>query len=308
MGSVLAEVDQLLDDGADGIFVDEATTVSNDWELWYHYQIFEAVKDYDEENLVIINPGTTALSEDAMLVADIICFEHEWRGIENVDWMSRYPGWRYMGISSNEFVNVMGYHVDGKSARADLEEARSLNIAYHYSADHYIWLPPWFDVYGGQAGSPHPVSSFVPLDLGEPQRPEGYYPVVDTETDKVGNDYDVVIVEEKPKDPAANNNTSTEPINETESNGQPSQPEPSEEDTEMEEPNDNNNATDNDANDTATNPFNVTHADNSTQSSQTITDQRADLTGVMTNNGTSIGAREQENSPPPTNTTASEPQ
>jgi hypothetical protein len=161
----LDRAQSLLEAGADGIFVDEATTVSTDWEYWYHGRIYETVKEFDEDALVIINPGTGAISERAMEVSDVICFEHEWRYIANLSWASDYPGWRFMGISSNEFVKVMGYHVGASSARDDLDEARSLNIAYHYSADHYIWLPPWLDVYGGSAFSMHPVTDYDELDL-----------------------------------------------------------------------------------------------------------------------------------------------
>jgi hypothetical protein len=211
LGSALAEINQLLDDGADGIFIDEASTVSNDWELWYHYQLFDAVKRAGDEKIVVINPGTVSLSEDAMLVSDIICFEHDWRNIKNVEWMSNYPGWRFMAISSNEFVNVMGYHVNAQTARQDLDEARLLNIAYQYSADHYIWLPPWLDVYGGHSNSLHPTSPYIELDLASPERPSNYYPVVDTVTDEVGNDHDVIIVDKDPDNPDVDNNTSVRP-------------------------------------------------------------------------------------------------
>jgi hypothetical protein len=106
-----------------------------------------------------------------MEIADIVCFEHEWRDIANLSWASNYPGWRFMGISSNEFVKVMGYNVGTNTAQDDLEEARSLNIAYHYSADHYIWLPPWLDIYGGFTFGMHPVSEYDHLDLSAVARP-----------------------------------------------------------------------------------------------------------------------------------------
>jgi hypothetical protein len=165
LDSTLQEAKQLLRDGADGLFIDEAATVSSDWEFWYHGRIYETAKEFDKNSVVIINPGSASISERAMEVSDIICFEHEWRDIASLEWASDYPGWRFMGISSNEFVKVMGYNVGSGSAQSDLDEARSLNIAYHYSADHYIWLPPWLDVYGGIAMSLHPVSDHVDLEL-----------------------------------------------------------------------------------------------------------------------------------------------
>lgn len=171
LDSTLDEARALLRDGADGLFIDEATTVTTDWEFWYHGRIYETAKQFDENALVIINPGTASIAEQSMQVADIICFEHEWRDIANLSWASDYPGWRFMGISSNEFVKVMGYHVGAGSAHDDLEEARSLNIAYHYSADHYIWLPPWLDVYGGFSFPLHPVSDYSDLDLSPVSRP-----------------------------------------------------------------------------------------------------------------------------------------
>jgi hypothetical protein len=203
--STLDEVRRLLDDGADGIFVDEAVTVSNDWELWYHGQIYQLVKDFGKEKIVIINPGTAFINEKSMLVADIICFEHDWRNFADVEWANDYPGWRFMGISSNEFHKVMGYDVDKASARSDLEEARHMNIAYHYSADHYIWLPPWLDIYSGIAGSPHPVSDYsqdLDLDSIEHTRPVSDYPITITETKEFGNKYDSVI--EVPKEDDGN--------------------------------------------------------------------------------------------------------
>jgi hypothetical protein len=169
----LEKARSLLEDGADGLFIDEAATVSTDWEFWYHGRIYETAKEFDKDAVVIINPGSASIAERAMQVADIICFEHEWRDIAQLNWASDYPGWRFMGISSNEFVKVMGYHVGDGSARDDLEEARSLNIAYHYSADHYIWLPPWLDVYGGVAAALHPVGDYVGLDLSPVARPPG---------------------------------------------------------------------------------------------------------------------------------------
>jgi hypothetical protein len=208
--STLDEVRRLLDDGADGIFVDEAVTVSNDWELWYHGQIYQLVKDFGKEKIVIINPGTASINEKSMLVADIICFEHDWRNFADLEWGNDYPGWRFMGISSNELHKVMGYDVDKGSARSDLEEARHTNIAYHYSADHYIWLPPWLDVYGGIASSPHPLSDYfqdLDLDSIEHTRPASDYPNTITETKEFGNNYDSVI-EEVPEEEDDNNSGS----------------------------------------------------------------------------------------------------
>lgn len=197
--STLEGVRQLLDDGADGIFVDEAVTMSNEWELWYHGQIYKAVKDYGNDKIVVINPGTSSIDERSMLVADIICFEHDWRNFGNVGWALDYPGWRFMGISSNEFQKVMGYDVDSASAKHDLEESRHLNIAYHYSADHYINLPSWLDVYGGIAGSPQPIGDYSRgLDLDSLQhRPEQSNPAV-TETRQAGDEHDATVIEELP--------------------------------------------------------------------------------------------------------------
>lgn len=190
--SSLEEARQLLADGADGIFVDEAATMSNEEDLWYHEQIYQSVKEYGKDKIVIINPGTATIDEDSMLVADIICFEHDWRNFEDLGWAQDYPGWRFMGISSNEFPEVMGYDVDKESARQDLEDARHLNIAYHYSADHYIWLPPWLDVYGGIAISPHPVSDYsqqLDLDSLEQARSAPDSPAIVAENGEDGNKY-----------------------------------------------------------------------------------------------------------------------
>jgi hypothetical protein len=208
LDSTLEQARSLLDSGADGIFVDEATTVSSDWDYWYHGKIYEAVKEFDENAVVIINPGTGSVSERAMEVSDIICFEHEWRDIANLGWASDYPGWRFMGISSNEFVKVMGYHVGAGTARDDLDEARSLNIAYHYSADHYIWLPPWLDAYGGSALSIHPVSEYDRLDLPSVTRPAAPTSVEEREEDPPRIDPEE---QEQHDDPPSANDTADEP-------------------------------------------------------------------------------------------------
>jgi hypothetical protein len=206
--AVLQEARSLLEDGADGLFIDEAASVSTDWEFWYHGRIYETAKEFDEDAVVIINPGSGSIAERSMQVADIICFEHEWRDIASLSWASDYPGWRFMGISSNEFVRVMGYHVGADSARDDLDEARSLNIAYHYSADHYIWLPSWLDVYGGIATSLHPVGDYIDLDLSPVARPP------DAKPDEVEDSSQQPELPEEMPDTVGDenqNDTSTEP-------------------------------------------------------------------------------------------------
>ncbi len=199
LGNTLDEARNLLKDGADGIFVDESATMSNGWELWYYAQIYKAIKEFNKDAVVVINPGTASISEKSMLVADIICFEHEWRNIKNLNWASNYPGWRFMGISSNEFDNVMGYHVDANTALQDLVEARKMNIAYHYSTDHYLQLPSWLYIYGGPGYSLPLVSEYHDLNLPPASRPIQHYPIIETKTAKEGNKYNSTVVEIKPE-------------------------------------------------------------------------------------------------------------
>jgi hypothetical protein len=80
-----------------------------------------------------------------------------------LDWFSKYPPERFMGISSNDIAGVMGYGVEEETAIRDTVEAWQSGIGYHFSTDAYTRLPSWFEEY--QQG----LSEFVTtgLKLGE---------------------------------------------------------------------------------------------------------------------------------------------
>ncbi len=86
-----------------------------------------------------------------------------------------------------------------------------MNIAYHYSADHYISLPPWLDVYGGIAGSPHPVSDYsqeLDLESLEQAKSAPDSPAV-TESEEDENKHDSAINEEEPEEEDESGNQPT---------------------------------------------------------------------------------------------------
>src|SRR5256885_396775 len=82
-----------------------------------------------------------------MTVSDIVSFEHQWRLASQIGWFTEYPATRFMGISSNDISDVMGYKVDGESSARDTIEAWQAGIGYHFSTNTYTTLAPWFEDY-----------------------------------------------------------------------------------------------------------------------------------------------------------------
>ena len=145
--SVLAEIKTPLEAGVGGVMLDEVATLRSDWELQYYKKIYDFVKSYGSEKVVVANPGSILVSESVMTVSDIVCFEHQWKMALALDWFSKYPPTRYMGISSNDIAGVMGYSVGSDTAIRDTVEAWQSGIAYHYSTESYTHLPAWFEEY-----------------------------------------------------------------------------------------------------------------------------------------------------------------
>lgn len=147
LDSVFKEMKAGLDGGADGVFLDEVATLHYDWQVGYYREIYDYAKSFGSERIVIANPGTILINEKVMSVSDILSFEHQWRLASHLDWFSGYPATRFMGISSNDIANVMGYRVDEESAARDTIEAWQGGIGYHLSTNSYTTLAPWFEEY-----------------------------------------------------------------------------------------------------------------------------------------------------------------
>jgi len=147
LDDVLQEIKTGLDGGADGVMLDEVAMLHYDAQVEYYKKVYDYVKSFGSERLVIANPGSILVNEKVMSVSDIVSFEHQWRLAAHVDWFSKYPATRFMGISSNDISNVMGYKVDDETGARDSIEAWQAGIGYHYSTNTYTTLAPWFEEY-----------------------------------------------------------------------------------------------------------------------------------------------------------------
>lgn len=144
---VLQEIKTGLDAGADGVMLDEVAMLHSGWQVEYYREIYDYVKSFGSEKVVIANPGSIRVNEKVMSMSDIVSFEHQWRLASQIDWFSEYSPTRFMGISSNDIANVMGYEVDEESAPRDSIEAWQAGIGYHFSTNTYTTLAPWFEEY-----------------------------------------------------------------------------------------------------------------------------------------------------------------
>jgi hypothetical protein len=144
---VLKEIKTGLDNGADGVMLDEVAMLHSDWQVDYYKKIYDYTKSFGNERLVIANPGSILVNEKVMSVSDIVSFEHQWRLASHIDWFSKYSATKFMGISSNDIANVMGYNVDEKAAARDTIEAWQAGVGYHFSTNTYTTLAPWFEEY-----------------------------------------------------------------------------------------------------------------------------------------------------------------
>jgi hypothetical protein len=127
--------------------LDEVAMLHSDWQVDHYKEIYDYTKSFGSERTVIANPGSILVNEKVMSVSDIVSFEHQWRLASHIDWFSKYPATRFMGISSNDIANVMGYKVDEEAAARDTIEAWQGGIGYHFSASTYTTLAPWFEEY-----------------------------------------------------------------------------------------------------------------------------------------------------------------
>ena len=147
LGSVLGEMKTGLGSGADGVMLDEVALLQTQSQVEYYTKIYDYAKSFGIAKTVIANPGSILVSEKVMSVSDIVSFEHQWRLAPHIDWFSKYPATRFMGISSNDITDVMGYKVNDEASVQDTVEAWQSGIGYHVSTDVYTGLPSWFEDY-----------------------------------------------------------------------------------------------------------------------------------------------------------------
>jgi hypothetical protein len=147
LDSVMTEIKIGLEAGAAGVMLDEVAMLHHSWQVDYYEKIYDYVKSFGADQIVVANPGSILVSESVMSVSDILCFEHQWRLAPAIDWFSKYPPERFMGISSNDIANVMGYSVEGELGLRDTIEAWQAGIGYHFATDSYTRLPSWFEDY-----------------------------------------------------------------------------------------------------------------------------------------------------------------
>jgi hypothetical protein len=152
LDSVFSEIKTGIEAGANGVMLDEVAMLHQNWQVDHYEKIYDYVKSFGTDKIVVANPGSILVSESVMSVSDIVCFEHQWRLAPALDWFSKYPPERFMGISSNDIAGVMGYSVDGDLATRDTVEAWQSGVGYHYATDAYTRLPSWFEGYQEELG------------------------------------------------------------------------------------------------------------------------------------------------------------
>ena len=134
-----------LDAGLDGIFFDEADSMTSNAKFGYYTMLAQPVRA--QGKTVVLNSGVAKCGERIMEVADLLMVEHQWRTLRaQSPWITRYGAGRFMGVSSNE-EGAMGYFVDGRCAVEDAREAWAGGVGWHAATDRYVELPDWFETY-----------------------------------------------------------------------------------------------------------------------------------------------------------------
>jgi hypothetical protein len=151
--AVESAVHHYLKQGVDGIFFDEVYHFRDKGYLDYYRMLYELVKG--EGQKVVLNTGLSQSEPLIMEVTDILMVEHRWRDFyQNCQWRTDYSPERFMGNSSNEpgSYQSLGYEIDLSQAVSDTLEAWKSGIGWHYSTNHYITLPDWFEDYAKLVG------------------------------------------------------------------------------------------------------------------------------------------------------------
>ena len=141
---VKSDISKQLIAGADGIFIDEVTNIETDREYNYYSTIYNYIKNYDPDKLVVMNPGHYKVTERIMQISDIVSLEEEWTYYKHIPWKDHYAPARFMGVSSNEYCDNC---TTNSNAANKTRDAWNSGIGYHFSTDKYIDLPNWFDDY-----------------------------------------------------------------------------------------------------------------------------------------------------------------
>jgi hypothetical protein len=109
----LANVEQLtrmeFAAGVDGVFYDNTSDMYQDSAFNYYSTLYALCKSIKPDSIVIINPGIANMAERSMQCGDIICMEHNWKGIVNIPWRGKYGPSRFLGVSSNDSGNGIAY-------------------------------------------------------------------------------------------------------------------------------------------------------------------------------------------------------
>jgi hypothetical protein len=141
----LNKADEFLKKGVDGIFVDESPPHSSD----YLASLYNNIKSYGNDKIVICNPGMIYIEESLMSNCDILSFEHEWRSADSIPWFHKYPASRYMGFNSDFGSRVGGATGD---AQKNLMDAHAIGVQYQYTSHDFITIPPWIGIYNDGIG------------------------------------------------------------------------------------------------------------------------------------------------------------
>lgn len=140
------EVESALEAGVDGIFFDEAPSLPGAKECDYYGEL--AGLAHEQGKRVIVNPGVARCGQRLLDFADRVMLEHRWRDLKAESaWTSDHPPETFMGVSSNEEGEAMGYTVDEARAVSDTREAWARGIGWHTSTERYAALPRWFEAY-----------------------------------------------------------------------------------------------------------------------------------------------------------------
>jgi hypothetical protein len=149
IGEVAGEIDQCLQAGVAGIFLDEVSPNLERADLEAGYAALHSVTGSDAAK-IILNTGVARTGEEIMDIADILMVEHQWRWFAELSpWRSRYPTERFMGCSSNEpgALPLVGRPISRSTAVEETLDAWDAGIGWHYSTDRYTGLPSWFNSY-----------------------------------------------------------------------------------------------------------------------------------------------------------------
>lgn len=145
LARVRSDIAEIIAAGVDGIFFDEADSLTASAKYGYYTMLAQAVRQHGRQ--VILNAGVSKCGEKIMEVADRVMVEHQWRDLPvHSEWMAKYASERFMGVSSNE-EDAMGYRTDLERAIRDTREAWRLGVGWHCATDRYVRLADWFEPY-----------------------------------------------------------------------------------------------------------------------------------------------------------------